>query len=467
MSDETAYRTETDSMGEVSVPQDALYGAQTQRAIENFPISDRRFGRRFIWAIGLIKRCGAEVNVDLGLVETDVGEAIAAASEEVAEGRHDDQFPLDIFQTGSGTSTHMNANEVIANRAIELTGGRKGSKEIHPNDDVNTCQASNDAIPTAIHAATVAAIDEDLLPALRELRDALAAKAEAFDDVVKTGRTHLQDAVPIRLGQEFSGYASQIDHGIERVEATRDDLLELPLGGTAVGTGMNVHPEFAERVVDLLAEETGQAFRVPDNRFEAIANRDSLVWTSGALKMVAASVMKIANDLRWLSSGPRTGLREITLPAVQPGSSFMPGKINPVIPESACQVAGQVIGNDLAVTVGGQAGNLDLNVMQPMMADNVWQSIDLLANVSETLVERCIEDIEANEAVCRDNAEKTPAVATALAPHVGYDEASKIAKRAVDENKTIKEVATERTDLTAEELDEILDLREMTEPGIY
>lgn len=467
MSQESDHRIEMDSMGEVHVPADALYGAQTQRAIENFPISDRRFGRRFLRAMGGIKRFGAEINDDLGLLDGETAEAVAAASEEVAEGRHDDQFPLDVFQTGSGTSTHMNTNEVIANRAIELIGGEKGSKVIHPNDDVNVCQASNDVIPTAIHMATAAAIDEDLLPALWDLRDALARKATEFDDVIKTGRTHLQDAVPIRLGQEFSGFTSQIDHGVDRVEAARDNLLELPIGGTAVGTGANVHPEFAERVIDLLAAETGRTFRVADNHFEAIANRDSLVWVSGALKTVAVSLMKIANDLRWLSSGPRTGLREIDLPAVQPGSSFMPGKVNPVIPESACQVAAQVIGNDVAVTVGGQAGNLDLNVMQPMMADNVWQSIDILANVSETLVERCVADTEANETVCREHAAKTPAVATALAPHVGYDKASEIAKRAVDEDRTIREIAADRTDLSDAELDEILDLRMMTEPEMY
>ena len=355
MTDENDYRVEEDSMGEVRVPKDALYGAQTQRAVDNFPVSDIRFGRRFIHALGVVKLSAAEANNELGLLDDDKKEAIVQTSREVAEGEHDDEFPVDIFQTGSGTSTNMNANEVIANRASEIVGAEKGSKEIHPNDHVNMGQSSNDVIPTSIHVAALTAVEEDLLPALRNLHAELDKRADEFDDIVKTGRTHLQDATPVRLGQEFSGYAAQIEKGVERIEKSRDSLRELAIGGTAVGTGLNTHPEFPERVVENVSDETGVEFVEAENHFEAQAARDAVVEASGALKTVAASLMKIANDLRWLSSGPRTGFGEIDLPAVQPGSSIMPGKINPVIPESVCQVVAQVTGNDAAINVGGQA----------------------------------------------------------------------------------------------------------------
>ncbi|XGI84589.1 class II fumarate hydratase [Halorutilales archaeon Cl-col2-1] len=460
------YRIERDSMGEVEVPEDALYGAQTQRAIDNFPVSDLRFGRRFIRSIGIVKKSAAETNVELGLLDDDKAEAIREACDEVIEGEHDDEFPVDIFQTGSGTSTNMNANEVIANRAIEIRGGDKGTRSVHPNDDVNMGQSSNDVIPTSIHIAVLTAIEDDLIPALETLETAFDHKAEEFDDIVKTGRTHLQDATPVRLGQEFSGYASQISHSIERVKKTRDSLSELAIGGTAVGTGLNTHPDFPTLMAEKISEKTGVEFREAENHFEAQANRDALVETSGALKTVASSMMKIANDLRWMSSGPRTGFGEIDLPTVQPGSSIMPGKINPVIPESVCQVAAQVIGNDAAVNVGGQAGNFELNVMKPVMAHNVLESVEILANVSEILAEDCVEGTEANEEVCETYAEESLSIVTALAPHIGYDDAAKIAKKALDEGKTIKEVALEEDAMDEDELDEVLDPMAMTERGI-
>ncbi|MDY6775039.1 MAG: class II fumarate hydratase [Halobacteria archaeon] len=460
------YRIERDSMGEVEVPEDALYGAQTQRAIDNFPVSDLRFGRRFIRSIGIVKKSAAETNVELGLLDEDKAEAIREACDEVIDGEHDDEFPVDIFQTGSGTSTNMNANEVIANRAIEIRGGDKGTRSVHPNDDVNMGQSSNDVIPTSIHIAVLTAIEDDLIPALETLETAFDQKAEEFDDIVKTGRTHLQDATPVRLGQEFSGYASQISHSIERVKKTRDSLSELAIGGTAVGTGLNTHPDFPTLMAEKISEKTGVEFREAENHFEAQANRDALVETSGALKTVASSMMKIANDLRWMSSGPRTGFGEIDLPTVQPGSSIMPGKINPVIPESVCQVAAQVIGNDAAVNVGGQAGNFELNVMKPVMAHNVLESAEILANVSEILAEDCVEGTEANEEVCETYAEESLSIVTALAPHIGYDDAAKIAKKALDEGKTIKEVALEEDAMDEDELDEVLDPMAMTERGI-
>lgn len=465
MTDENDYRVEEDSMGEVRVPKDALYGAQTQRAVDNFPVSDLRFGRRFIRAIGTVKYAAAEANEELGLLDADKADAIRQAAREVAEGEHDDEFPVDIFQTGSGTSTNMNANEVIANRASEIVGAEKGSKAVHPNDHVNMGQSSNDVIPTSIHVAALTAVEEDLLPALRNLAGSLDDKAEEFDDVVKTGRTHLQDATPVRLGQEFSGYAAQIEKGVERVEKSCDSLRELAIGGTAVGTGLNTHPEFPELVVENVSEETGVEFSEASNHFEAQAARDAVVEASGALKTVAASLMKIANDLRWLSSGPRTGFGEIDLPAVQPGSSIMPGKINPVIPESVCQVAAQVTGNDAAINVGGQAGNFELNVMKPVMAHNLLQSIDLVANVSDLLADRCVDGIEVNEETCSDYAERSLSIVTALAPHIGYDDAAEIAKQAMKEGRTIRDVALEHG-LSEDELDDYLDVRQMTERGI-
>ncbi|MFP4174415.1 MAG: class II fumarate hydratase [Halobacteriales archaeon] len=465
MTDENDYRVEEDSMGEVRVPADALYGAQTQRAVDNFPVSDLRFGRRFIRAIGTVKYAAAEANEELGLLDSEKADAIREAAREVAEGEHDDEFPVDIFQTGSGTSTNMNANEVIANRACETVGAEKGSKAVHPNDHVNMGQSSNDVIPTAIHVAALTAVEDDLLPALRNLADSLDDKADEFDDVVKTGRTHLQDATPVRLGQEFGGYAAQVEKGVERVEGSRDSLRELAIGGTAVGTGLNTHPEFPSLVVENVSDETGVEFTEASNHFEAQAARDAVVEASGALKTVAASLMKIANDLRWLSSGPRTGFGEIDLPAVQPGSSIMPGKINPVIPESVCQVAAQVTGNDAAINVGGQAGNFELNVMKPVMAHNLLQSVELVANVSDLLADRCVDGIEANEETCADHAERSLSIVTALAPHIGYDDAAEIAKQAMKEGRTIREVALEHG-LSENELDDYLDVRQMTERGI-
>jgi fumarate hydratase class II len=460
-------RTERDSMGEVEIPADRLYGAQTQRARENFPISGLRFGRRFLRALGAVKKAAAEVNRDLGLLDGERAEAIRRAADEVMEGELDEHFPLDVFQTGSGTSTNMNANEVIANRAIQILGGEVGSREpVHPNDHVNLGQSSNDVIPTACHVAALTAIEEELRPALETLRDALAHKAEAFDDVPKAGRTHLQDATPIRLGQEVSGWASQVEHGLERLARTRDPLSELAIGGTAVGTGMNTHPEFGRRMADRLGEIFGVGFREADNHFEAQAARDAMVEASGTLKTIAVSLMKVANDVRWLASGPRTGIGEIDLPAVQPGSSIMPGKVNPVMAESVCQVAAQVIGNDAAVTVGGQSGNFELNVMIPVMAHNLLQSIEILANVSREFAARCVEGIEADVERCRRNAESTAALATALAPEIGYDEAAEVAKRSLEEDRTLREVVREMGLLDDDELDRILDFRKMTEPGI-
>ena len=384
-STEQGFRVEKDSMGEVKVPEAATYGAQTQRAVENFPISQRRFPREFIRALGLIKLAAAEVNRELGLLDEKLATPIVQAAQEVIEGKLDADFVLDIYQTGSGTSTNMNANEVIANCAIEFMGGARGSRLIHPNDHINICQSSNDVIPTAIHVAALESTHKHLLPALRKLHTALAAKAREFDEVIKIGRTHLMDATPIRLGQEFSGYARQIELGVRRVENTRAALAELPLGGTAVGTGLNAHPDFAKRVIARLTELTGVEFREAENHFEAEGAQDALVEASGALKTVAVSLMKIANDLRWLGSGPRCGIGELMLPELQPGSSIMPGKVNPVIPESVIQVAAQVIGNDLVVTLGGQWGVFDLNTMMPVMASNLLESIQILGNVAAEL----------------------------------------------------------------------------------
>ena len=456
------YRIESDSLGEVKVPADALYGAQTQRAVENFPISGLRFPRVFIRALGAIKMSAARVNMGLGKLDARLGEAIEAAAREVMEGSLDDEFVLDIFQTGSGTSTNMNANEVIANRAAQILGGAIGSKEVHPNDHVNMGQSSNDVIPTAAHVAACVAIVEELLPALEMLRDALDAKAREFSQVVKTGRTHVQDATPVTLGQEFSGYASQIEHGIGRVRGALTDLSELALGGTAVGTGINTDPEFAQRVIADLSDIFGHEMREASNHFEAQGGRDSIVAASGALKTIAASLMKIANDIRWLSSGPRTGLGEISIPPTQPGSSIMPGKVNPVIPESVRQVAAQVIGNDAAITIGGQGGEFELNVMIPVMTYALVQSIEITANVSRVFVERCISGIEANRERSRANAERSPALATALAPVIGYDEAAKLAKEALERDQTIRDLVVEKGLLSEKEADEALDPERMT-----
>jgi len=460
-------RIERDSMGEMEIPGDRLYGAQTERARRNFPISRLRFSRRFIHALGAIKKTAAAVNEDLGLLDEERSAAIQGAATEVMEGRLDDHFVLDIFQTGSGTSTNMNANEVIANRAIQILGGVVGSREpVHPNDHVNMGQSSNDVIPTAVHVAALVAIEHELLPALELLRGALADKARQFDDIPKAGRTHLQDATPIRLGQEFGGYASQLEHGIVRVSGVRESLGELAIGGTAVGTGINTHPEFGRRMAEGLTELLGVQFTEARNHFEAQSARDAVVEASGALRTVAVSLMKIANDIRWLASGPRTGLAEIELPAVQPGSSIMPGKVNPVLAEAVCQVCAQVIGNDSAIVIGGLSGNFELNVMIPVMAHNLLESIEILGAVSIEFAQRCVKGIAANEARCRWNAESTAALATALVPVIGYDRAAEVAKRSLREDRTLREIVLEEGLVEAEELERILDFRAMTEPGL-
>ncbi|MEJ7843686.1 MAG: class II fumarate hydratase [Rubrobacter sp.] len=460
---DTPHRVERDSMGEVQVPRDALFGAQTRRALDNFPISDIRFPRRFIEALGAIKLEAANVNHELGGLDENLRDAIVAASEEVVEGTLDGQFVLDIFQTGSGTSTNMNANEVISNRAVQILGGELGSKDpVHPNDHVNRGQSSNDVIPTAIHLAALISIERDLLPALHKLRDALGDKAVEFDDVVKTGRTHLQDATPIRLGQEFLGYAGQIDRGIQRLEKAREDLAEVALGGTAVGTGVNTHPEFASRVCERLSARFGVEVRETENHFQAQSAMDGAVFASGALKTVAVSLLKIANDVRFLGAGPRANLAEIALPEVQPGSSIMPGKVNPVIAESAAMVSAQVIGNDATVALAGASGNFELNVMLPVIAHNLLQSVELLATTAGNFTDQLVVGLEATD---RGPAlvEQGLMLATALAPEIGYDKAADLSKEAYKTGKTIREVAREKTDLTEDQLDALLDARKMTE----
>ena len=458
-------RIERDSMGEVAVPDDAYYGASTQRAVENFPISDLRFGRRFVWALGLIKASAAEMNASLGVVDAKVAEAIVTAGEEMMAGKFDDQFVVDIFQTGSGTSTNMNANEVLANRAAEILGGDLGSKLVHPNDEVNASQSSNDVIPTAMHVAAVASIEKDLLPALRTLQESLAAKAEEFDDVLKSGRTHLQDATPIRLGQEFSGYAAQIAKGIERITVAEVELLELALGGTAVGTGLNAPEGFAAGTIEIMTRRSGYEFREADNHFEAQAAKDGYVNASGVLKTVATSLFKIANDLRWLSSGPRNAIGEITLPSLQPGSSIMPGKVNPVIPEAVMMIAARVFGNDATITWGAANGNFELNVMMPVMAHAMLESIELLANGSRVLQEKTVDGIVANEERAAFLLDQNAIIATALVPHIGYDKAAEITKRAFQEGRGVREIALEMEVLPPDELDAALDVRPMTEGG--
>ena len=453
-------------MGEFDVPVDAYYGAQTMRAVLNFPISGLRFPRSFIRALGQIKLAAAEVNAELGLLDPGLSEAIARASREVADGGLDDQFVVDVFQTGSGTSTNMNANEVISNRAIEMLDGTIGSRSpVHPNDHVNLGQSSNDVIPTAIHISALQAVHDELVPALTLLQGDLERKASEFMPVIKTGRTHLQDATPIRLGQEFEGYAGQIERGVARLRHAEDALSEVALGGTAVGTGVNVHPEFAARVCAKLSEALGFTVRETDNHFQAQSSLDAVVEASGVLKTVAISLMKIANDVRWLGSGPRAGIGEIELPEVQPGSSIMPGKVNPVIPESVCQVAAQVIGNDAAVTVAGQSGNFEINVMMPVAAYNLLQSIELLAAAARNLAGQCISGLVATQKG-PEMVERGLAIVTALVPRVGYDAAASIAQEAQATGKTVKEVALERTQLSIEELDEILDPSAMTDPGL-
>ncbi len=457
------YRTEKDSMGEMQVPASSYYGAQTQRAVLNFPISDLRVPRSFIRAIGLIKKAAAQTNQELRLLDASIADAIVQAADEVIEGKLDNHFVVDIFQTGSGTSTNMNANEVIANRAIEIRGGKIGSREIHPNDHVNLGQSSNDVIPTAIHVAAMEEIQRGLIPGLQRLERSLSDKAAEFDSIVKIGRTHLQDAVPIRLGQEFSGYAAMISHAIERVESVGPRLSELAIGGTAVGTGLNCPPGFPDRVVGKLSEWTGISFKEAGNKFEALAARDAEVETSGMLKAIACSLMKIANDLRWLGSGPRCGLGEILLPPTQPGSSIMPGKVNPVIAESMTMIAAQVLGNDLTITIGGQSGNFELNVMMPVIAYNLLQSISLLANGCVVFAEKCVDGIRADRERCEQMIERSLAMVTALVPKIGYDQAAAIAKEAYESGRTVREVASEKQLLPQDVLDRALDPWKMTE----
>ncbi|HEX3126328.1 MAG TPA: class II fumarate hydratase [Thermoanaerobaculia bacterium] len=461
-------RIEKDSLGEVEVPAGAYYGAQTERARRNFPVSGLTLPRRFLAAVAMIKGEAAAVNEELGAVPADAARAIHQAAMEVVDGKLHDQFPLDVFQTGSATSTNMNVNEVLSNRAIEILGGVIGSKKpVHPNDHVNAGQSSNDVIPTAIHVAAYIAIQAQLEPGLRRLADALERKAKEFDPIVKIGRTHLQDAVPIRLGQEFSGYAQQIRYALDRLAAVKPRLAELPLGGTAVGTGLNAPPEFAPKVIERLARQTGIPFVPAPNKFEAMAAKDAAVETSGALKTIAASLTKIANDIRWLASGPRCGIGEISIPSLQPGSSIMPGKVNPVIPESVLMVAAQVIGNDATITISGMGGNFDLNVMMPVIAYNLLQSIEILGNASALLAERCVEGIEANRERCEELVERSLAMVTSLVPKIGYDAAAEIAKESVKTGKTVRELCREKQVLPEDELKEALDPWGMTEGGVH
>ena len=458
------FRIESDSMGEMRVPASAYYGAQTARAVENFPISDLRFPRRFIRAVGLIKQHAAKTNAALGLLPSNIADAIQAAAQEVVEGKLDAHFVVDVFQTGSGTSTNMNANEVIANRAMELLGGGKGDKLVHPNDHVNCGQSSNDVIPSAIHIAALEGIVFQLRPALSELHESLRAKAQQFGGIIKIGRTHLQDATPIRLGQEFSGYASQIEHGLARLKNVEPHLEELALGGTAVGTGINTHPDFARLVIEGVSRETGLGLRKAPNHFEAQAARDACVEASGALKVVAVSLIKIANDIRWLGSGPRLGLGELKLPATQPGSSIMPGKVNPVMCEMVMQVGAQVIGNDAVITFGGTSGNFELNTMMPLIAYDLLQSIELLSNASSVFARRCVDGLEADVERCQGNIELSLAMCTALAPVVGYDKAAEIAKMAYETGRTVRDVAMVMTGFDKARLDQLLDPRHQAGP---
>ncbi len=459
------FRIETDALGDVRVPQAAYWGAETQRAVENFPISDLRFPRRFLRALGIIKRSAALANIKLGLLSKEIGEAVSRAAQEVIEGKFDDHFVVDVFQTGSGTSTNMNANEVIAHRANEILGGRRGDRDpVHPNDHVNRGQSSNDVIPTCIHVAALESMERDLLPALQNLQQSLEEKADEFDSVLKIGRTHLQDATPIRLGQEFSGYAAMVAHGIATLKNLRPPLAELAIGGTAVGTGLNTHPRFAELVVEEINEITGLKFREAENHFAAQGSQEGAVEASAALKALAVSLMKIANDIRWLGSGPRCGIGEIRLPELQPGSSIMPGKINPVIPEALCQVAIQVIGNDAAVAIGGFSGNFELNTSMPLIAYNLLESLHILTNASFLFAQKCVRGLQADEARCAEMIEKSLAMVTALTPVIGHDAAAAIAREAYDKGRTIRELVAEKNLMSAEDLEKLLDPLQMTGP---
>jgi fumarate hydratase class II len=455
------FRIERDSMGELNVPENAAWGAQTQRAVENFPISGLRMPPQFIAALGLIKWAAAGVNRDLGLLDESVAEAIRSVALEVAAGQHDAEFPIDVFQTGSGTSSNMNANEVIARLASERSG-----QTVHPNDHVNMGQSSNDVVPSAIHVSAAIGLNEDLLPSLKYLAEVIEKKAEELNDVVKTGRTHLMDAMPVRLDQELGGWATQIRAGYQRIAGVLMRLSGLAQGGTAVGTGINAHPEFGVRVAAALASRTGIAFRPADSYFEALSCQDTAVELSGQLKTAAVSLMKIANDLRWMNSGPLAGLGEIALPALQPGSSIMPGKVNPVVPEACAMVAAQVIGNDATITVAGQAGNFQLNVMLPVIAHNLLQSVQILASASRVLADTAIAGFTVNRERLQDALERNPILVTALNPVIGYEKGAAVAKKAYAQGQPIIRVATEETDLGEAELRKLLDPASLTEGGI-
>jgi fumarate hydratase, class II len=456
------YRTEADTIGEIQVPADKYYGAQTARSLLNFKIGNDRFPREFIRALGNLKKAAALSNSDLGVLPEEKADLIIQAADEVVEGKLDTHFPLVVWQTGSGTQTNMNANEVISNRAIELAGGKMGSKDpVNPNDHVNKGQSSNDAFPTAMHIAAAERISGHLLPALKELRDTLLSKSETFARIVKIGRTHLMDAVPLTLGQEFSGYAQQLENDLKRIDTALDGLFDLALGGTAVGTGLNTHPDFPVKAANHIASLTGLPFRTAPNKFEALAAHDAIVFASGALKTLAASLMKIANDVRWLASGPRCGIGELTLPANEPGSSIMPGKINPTQSEAMTMVCAQVMGNDVAISIGGMSGNFELNVFKPMMAFNLLNSIRLLADACLSFNENCVKGIEPNRETIESNLQNSLMLVTALNPVIGYDNAAKVAKKAYNENKTLREAAIELKLLTGKQFDDAVQPEKM------
>jgi fumarate hydratase, class II len=459
------YRTETDSMGPIKVPQDRYYGAQTARSLIHFQIGTERMPRELVWAMGILKKAAALTNKELGVLPVEKADLIVRAADEVIAGKLDDHFPLVVWQTGSGTQTNMNANEVISNRAIEMADGVMGSKKpIHPNDDVNYGQSSNDTFPTAMHIAAVREIRQRLIPMVTRLRDTLADKAEAFKDIIKIGRTHLMDATPLTLGQEFSGYATQLTHGLKRLDNCLPHLGELALGGTAVGTGLNTHPEFAVKVAAKIAELTDLPFRTAENKFEALAAHDAIVEASGALKTLACSLMKIANDIRWLASGPRSGIGEITIPENEPGSSIMPGKVNPTQSEALTMVAAQVLGNDTAISIGGASGNFELNVFKPLMIYNLLQSIRLLADACDMFNQHCAVGIEANRPSIAAHLRNSLMLVTALNPHIGYDNAAKIAKKAHTEGTTLREAAVALQLLSGEEFDRLVLPEDMLGP---
>ena len=464
---ETEFRVEQDSMGQIEVPSDRYWGAQTQRSVQNFKIGGERFPREMIWALGIVKQSVAEVNRDLGLLTPDETEVIRQATQEVIDGKLDDHFPLVVWQTGSGTQTNMNVNEVVANRAIEILGGVLGSKKpIHPNDHVNKSQSTNDSFPTAIHLAVVDRIEHHLKPMVTRLRESLADKSNEFAEIVKIGRTHLQDATPLTLGQEFSGYVQQLDNALRAINHTFPHLFELPIGGTAVGTGLNTHPEYAELAAKKMAQKTGQNFVSAPNKFAALGARDALVEASGALKTLACALNKIANDIRWLGSGPRCGIGEIILPENEPGSSIMPGKVNPTQCEALTMVCSQVIGNDTTITVAGASGNFELNVYMPVMAFNILQSIRLLGDACDSFDQHCVIGIKPNLHQINQYLHDSLMLVTALAPHIGYDQAAEVAKKAHETGKTLKEIVISRQLLTEQEFDQAVVPADMTRPNI-